>query len=416
MAKVRTSPKAFLLTVGSELLKGSTLNTNARFLADKLTAAGFSVIGQQACADSIPEIQNHLRQALRRAEVTVVCGGLGPTPDDVTRDAVAAFFKSPLVLSAVQWRRIRSLYKKLRRNLPQAVRQEALYPRCARPLVNRTGLALGFAVERSARTVIVLPGVPKELEQMVIDPVVPLLKRRYVRMRRPEAVVCRTVGLSEPRVMEMLGTDFFSEPFEFGIYPHPGEVTVRIYASDESLSLRLKRRLQKRLGGWVYTMRDISLAQSVGALLKRRKEWLAVAESCTGGQLSAELTKMNGAGKFFRGGWIVYHNDFKNRLGVPKPLLARNGAVSRPVAKQLAASAAAKAGAEWGIGITGIAGPSGGSKKKPVGLVYIGLRGPKGFCQVERFDFWGTRDQIQRRSVIKALELLWRALHSRDCD
>ncbi len=401
---------AVLLTIGSELLKGSTLNTNARFLGERLLAAGFRLKEQIACDDVISEIKTCLARALKSADLVILTGGLGPTPDDVTREAVAAYFKKPLILSQVQWRRINRLYQSLDRTMPASVRQEALYPRSARQLINRYGIALGFCLTAGKKLVVVLPGVPRELENLMDTQVLPLLKRTFKGPAPKHKLILKTFGLSEPSVMEKLGADFFDEPFEFGIYPHPGEVTVRIFAESSAAITRLRRKALKRLESFIYSTRDESMAQALGECLRAKGHWLAAAESCTGGQLAAEMTRAPGASRYFRGGLTVYDNGLKNRLRVTAQMLRRNGAVSLPVAEQLARQIRKFAHADWGIGITGIAGPGGGSRRKPAGLVFIGVCGPAGFRHVERFQFWGTREQIQRRAVMKALELLWRAL------
>jgi len=408
----RPRKTAVLLTVGSELLKGSTLNTNARFLGQRLLAAGYRVREQIACDDVVPEIQNCLARALKIGDLVIVSGGLGPTPDDVTREAIAGYFKKPLIIHPAQKRRIVKLYARLGRVMPPSVQNEALYPKTAEPLINTYGIALGFCVKQGHKRVIVLPGVPRELENLMDFQVLPLLKRGASQVAAKFPLILKTVGLSEPAVMEKLGPDFFDQPFEFGIYPHPGEVTLRIYSESRKTHDVLRKKAKSRLQDFIYASREISLAESVSALLTGRKMRLGVAESCTGGQLAAELTRYPGASRCFQGGLIVYDNGLKVRLGVEKKCLERYGAVSAPTAEKLAVEAARFTQAHWGIAITGIAGPGGGTRAKPVGTVYIAVSGPRNYRAVELYEFWGTRDQIQKRAVTKSLELLWRALRA----
>ncbi|MBP9864810.1 MAG: CinA family nicotinamide mononucleotide deamidase-related protein [Candidatus Omnitrophica bacterium] len=401
---------AVLLTVGSELLKGSTLNTNARFLGQRLLAAGFRVQEQLACDDVIPEIQGCLARALKMADLVIVSGGLGPTPDDVTREAIAGYLGKPLVTCPQQWRRIVKLYKRLGRVLPESVSCEALYPKGGTPLINRYGIALGFCLRLGPKHVVVLPGVPRELESLMDHSVLPFLRRNFFSTPAKFPLILKTVGLSEPAVMEKLGPDFFDVPFEFGIYPHPGEVTLRIYCESRKTRGHIQKKAVRALKEYIYASREVSLAQTIGNLLTAKNMRLGIAESCTGGQLSAELTAQAGASRFFQGGVIVYANKLKEKLGISKKLLAREGAVSASVAGNLAAQAAHFSGAEWGIGITGIAGPTGGTRQKPVGTVYIAVSGSRKYQKTACFEFWGTRDQIQKRAVTKALEMLWQAL------
>ncbi len=419
-----TKPKiATILTIGAELLKGSTLNTNARFLGQRLLSAGFRVRSQISCDDVEGEIHACLKETLQESDLVIVSGGLGPTPDDVTRDAIAGYFKVPLKFSRQQGTRILNVYRKLGRVMPESVRKEALYPANASALINRYGIALGFSIKQRGRLLVALPGVPRELEKLFDEKVISLIRRTFPTARPKYELTVKTLGLSEPAVMEKLGSDFFDEPFEFGIYPHPGEVTLRLFTEQAAILRKLRRKVLRRLAGSIYATNEGTLAGRLGEMLMARKETLAAAESCTGGQLSAELTAAAGASRYFLGGLVAYANKIKFKLGVSKSDLRRYGAVSQSVALQLASGICKKFGADWGIGITGIAGPGGEGLKKPLGLVYIALQGPSQKigdrskngsvpknALVEKCLFWGSRDQIQRRAVAKALELLWRKI------
>lgn len=400
-------PRAHILTIGNEVLKGTVLNTNARFLGRELTGLGFEVVSQSSCRDVIFEIRNALKQALSGAELVIISGGLGPTPDDLTREAVAEFFRMPLEFSKRQYNFIKTFYRKRSRKIPEIVKKEAFFPSGAKPLFNHFGIALGFYVWSGRKMTVVLPGVPMELEKMFSQLVIPELKRKFPAIAKRYSLIVRTVGLSEPRVMEKLGKAFLKDAFDFGIYPHPGETTLRIYTEDKRVRTRLQAKVQKCLAGSIYSQDETPLSLKIGMILKKKRKTLAVAESCTGGRLSSILTQHAGAGKYFRGGVTVYHPDVKKWLGVEPKVILR-GVVTAETACRLAEKVRQVLKADYGIGITGLAGPD-REEGKPVGRVYIAVASPlKTFVAEE--DFTGERVQIQIKSAVKALEMLWKIL------
>jgi nicotinamide-nucleotide amidase len=402
-------PGAEVLTIGNELLRGTVLNTNAQFLGAALLDLGFETLHQSSCADAIPEIIASLRRALSRSDVVIATGGLGPTPDDLTRDAVAGLFGVPLEISRQQLNFIKSYYRRRNKKMPFMVRKEAMFPKTSVPLFNHYGIALGFSITLGSKILIVLPGVPDELRGMFKTQVLPVLKKNFPALKKRHSLIVKTVGLSEPGVMERLKKDFFSDPFEFGIYPKAGEVALRLYADSPVVLARLEKKLRERLGSAVYAYAEKEISEAVGELLTRKKRSLAVAESCTGGLLAAELTRTPGASRYFLGSMTVYDNRIKELLGVPAKTISAYGAVSMQVAKLLASRVREKFGSDYGIGITGIAGPAGGSKKKPVGLVYLALAAPSKVYGWKE-SFWGNRSQIQTKAVKRALEYLWKEI------
>lgn len=407
---MESKPKAEILTIGAELLKGSTLNTNAQYLGRELTRLGFRVHAQVSCDDVVAEIKKSLAEALERSDLVILTGGLGPTPDDVTRDCLAEFFKVPLVFSKKQYAHIVRYYRTYQRPVPALVRKEACFPQNAVPLINRHGIALGFYHAWNDRLIVVLPGVPVELRKMYEDLVLPLVRAYFKKIPRHTSLVVKTVGLSEPTVMARLGNGFFREPFEFGIYPYPGEATVRIDAAKAATVRRCRAVIRKKIGDSVYAFEDVSLAGAVGKLLSKKRQTLAVAESCTGGLLAAAMTAVPGASRYFTGGVCAYGNAVKeDLLGVSGGLLKRGGAVSAAVARAMARGVRSRLRTTYGIGVTGIAGPSGAGTRKAVGLVFIALAAPRG-CRAWRHYFLGDRGQIQNKAATKALEHLWRAV------
>ncbi len=404
------NPTVILLSIGNELLQGSTVNTNASFLSRELFNSGFEVISQTVCADSHEAIRFRLGEAVRRADVVILTGGLGPTPDDVTREGVAAYFNVPLVFSEAQYRQMRKVYKRFGKRIPALVRREAFYPENAKPLINRYGIALGFSVEFQKKLIIALPGVPAELQNMYFDVVSPLLKRKFPDRKKNYRLIAKMVGISEPEVMKKLGKDFFSVPFDFGIYPMPGEVAIRIAADKARIFKGIEKKIRCRLKDWIYDWEEIPLCVTIGRLMVRKKQTLAVAESCTGGALAFQITRYPGASRFFKGGMVAYHRSVKEKIGVSRKILESFGEVSEKVALALAQQVRLRMEASYGIGITGIAGPEGGSPKKPVGLVYIALALPDGKAKAWKHVFWGNREQVQAKATVKALEYLWRKI------
>ena len=403
-------PTAAILSVGNEVLRGSVVNTNAAFLGRELSSLGFEVISHGVCADSKEAIRFRLGEVLRRVDLIIMMGGLGPTPDDVTREGIAAHFKVPLVFSAPQYRRLQKVYKRYGKRVPPLVKREAFYPENAKPLINRFGIALGFSIEAGPKIVIALPGVPSELQNMYFDVVLPFLKKKYGDLFKSRKLIVRMAGISEPDVMKKLGKDFFDDRFDFGIYPSAGEIAIRILADKADVLGRLKKKIATRLKDRIYGWDETPLAVVIGKILTRKKQTLAVAESCTGGLLASRITASPGASIYFRGGVVTYHVSAKTDLGVPEKLIKEHGEVSAQVACQLAKSIRIRMGASFGISNTGIAGPGGGSSKKPIGLVYIGLASPDGTARVWKHVFWGERHQIQDKAATKALESLWRKI------
>lgn len=403
-------PTAAVLSVGNEVLRGSVVNTNAAFLGRELSGLGFEVVSHGVCADSLEAIRFRLGETLRRVDLLVMMGGLGPTPDDVTREGIAAHFKVPLVFSARQYARLKRVYKHFGKRVPLLVKREAFYPENAKPLINRFGIALGFSVEIGMKSVIALPGVPSELKNMYSDVVLPFLRKKYGDLLKSRKLTVRMTGIPEPEVMKKLGKDFFDDPFDFGIYPSAGEVAVRILTDKTDALARVRKKIAARLKDWIYAWDDTSLAACVGNILVKKKKTLAVAESCTGGLLASRITEVPGSSAFFRGATVAYHSLVKKKLGVLPETIRKYGEVSPQVARELARCVRERMESDFGIGITGIAGPAGGSAKKPVGLVYIALASGDKTVRVWKHVLWGERHQIQERAAVKALEYLWRKI------
>jgi nicotinamide-nucleotide amidase len=370
--------RAEILSVGTELLLGQIVDSNAAYIARALAELGIDVFFKQTAGDNPQRIQDALRLALSRAEAVLITGGLGPTEDDLTVDAVAAALGEELVEDPAVSEHVRTFFAARGRTPTSNVFKQALVPRSARVIPNTRGTAPGIHLERDGRMIFIMPGVPYEMEEMMREYVVPLLRARaggdVIR-----SVVLRVTGEGESAV-EMRIKDLLAHTTPtVAPYAKLGEVHLRLTAKGpaDAVAEQLaagERRVRERLGELVYGRDDESLEQVVGSMLAARGETLAVAESCTGGLLAQRITSVPGSSAYFVEGVVAYSNQAKMALlDVPRALLEGQGAVNAEVAEAMADGIRHQSGATYGLSITGVAGPAGGTSDKPVGLVYLGL-------------------------------------------
>ena len=405
-----------VLTIGDEILKGRILNTNARFMAQRLYSAGFQVQEIRSVGDSESRIIESLDQSFARAPLVIATGGLGPTRDDLTKKAVCRFFNTSPVLDEKLLSELKKRFAAMGYSqFPEASRSQAEVPEGATVLPNPRGTASGLLLEQADRTLILLPGVPIELRALMDEEVLPLLIRRY-GPALPRSLIVRTVGLGESvlaqRIEKALSQD---EARLLSYYPHGGMVDVVIAPEspgtpDENLLQRVADMVAASVRCHVYSRDERSLDRVVAEMLSEKRLKVALAESCTGGMLAERMTDLPGSSVYFDCAVVSYSNEAKSIfLDVPEELIAEHGAVSEQVCRAMAGGLKKRTGADYTIAITGIAGPGGDTPAKPVGTVYIALSSPEETA-VERFSFTGDREQIRLRSSIKALELLWRSL------
>ncbi len=402
---------AELLTIGSELLSGATVNTNASDLARRLAEAGLPCRRQIAVSDERPRILAALQDSLRRCDILLVTGGLGPTFDDCTMEAIAAATGRPLVYHPPIAACIRRFYRRHHRQLQRAALRQAYLPQGGVALANPIGTAPGLWLALPRQLVIALPGVPREMRAMMVRSVLPRLRRRPGAATIATRTL-RTSGIVELAIETLLHRLRLPAELQIGLYPHLRLVDVRLTAVTRSAaaSRRLlrhaERRLRRGLGAHVYGVDGDTLAGTVGARLLKHRTTLAVAESCTGGLVMDQLTNVSGSSRYLRGGVVAYHNALKQGLlGVPDAVLQRFGAVSASTAKAMAAGVRRAAGAGLGLSITGIAGPTGGRATKPVGLVYLGLADGRR-THTQRHQFFGDREAIKAQAAQAALDWL----------
>ena len=405
-----------IVAVGNELLLGETLDTNSAHVARRLAEAGVRVTRTTHAGDDVPGLAELFREARGRSRRVITMGGLGPTHDDVTREAIAAAFgrelrEDPDVLAAIE-----AKFQAHGWEMPASNRRQALVPAGAVPIPNPNGTAPGLVVEEGATTFFVLPGVPSEMEAMLEAAVLPALAgpggadALAVRSR-----VVHTVGIGESALAERLEAVVAeAQDVQVAFLPHFGQVDVRLTAAGlpaargEARLRDLVETIVERAGPWVYGTDGQTLDGAIGEALARRGWRTAVAESCTAGEVSAELTRTAGASAWFTGGILAYANEVKeSMLGVERDVLERHGAVSEETCRAMIEGVKERLGAEVGCATTGIAGPGGGSTEKPVGLVWYGVGTPER-TEVLRALFPGDRAAVRRRATVAVLALLLR--------
>ncbi len=407
-----------ILTIGSEILKGRTVNTNATYLAGKLYAAGFNVVQERAVADGEDLITRALGECYGAADIVIATGGLGPTRDDVTKSAACVFFGRKLVFDQDCHDHLERLFRRMGYDgVPERSRGQAEAPEGAEVLPNSQGTAPGlWLTDGGGRVLILLPGVPREMQHLIDEQVLPRLIERYTT-GAPHSALVRTVGIGESIIAQRIEDELDERERELlNYYPHGGFVDVVVASSGEMAPAsgdavkKVAAHVRRVLDKHVYAAEEKNIWEVIAQYLFSHGQRLAVAESCTGGLLAEMITNIPGASNWFSGGAVTYSNASKRDiLGVPGSLLENHGAVSEQVASAMAAGAKEKFVAQWSLAATGIAGPGGGSEDKPVGTVYIALSGPEG-TTCERYNFNGNRSQVRHRSAIKATELLWHAL------
>ena len=410
--------KAAIVAVGSELLGTDRLDTNSLRLTAVLDRYGVELRRKAAIGDAEEDIAAELRALLPRVDLVLVGGGLGPTADDVTREAVAAALGRRLVLDEEVLAGIERRFQSLGWQMPEVNRRQAWVVEGAAVIPNPRGTAPGMRLESGGCTLFLFPGVPAELDGMTADALEPWLAARAGGVAR-ETAVLKIAGLPESVVEERIAPAYE----EFGresitILANAGEIRLQATAAGPEPARRARldamvARLAELAGDAVFTTREEETLESVvGGLLRASGMTLTAAESCTGGLFSQRITSVPGSSDYFLGAAVTYSDELKIRMvGVPPELLAAHGAVSEPVARAMAEGVRRTLGSDYGVGITGIAGPGGGSEEKPVGTVHLAVAGPReGEVHHRKLRLPGDRDRVRRFSAQLALEMLRRRL------
>jgi len=406
--------KACIVCVGSELTSGRVVNTNAARLAAMLTSLGFCVSRCVAVGDEKEDLISELERAFQSSDAVIVTGGIGPTMDDITREAVAEASGARLVEEADALVRIRARFASRGIEMPLVNERQAFFPEGSKRIKNPIGTADGWEMKVGKAQVIVLPGVPEEMESMLPDTV--CLLGDVCASAGIERKI-RLFGMGESAVDEKLSGLVGAEGNpEIGLMAEGGIISVRILARGKNhaevtgLADEAENEIRARLAGCVFGTADEGLEHAVARELDRQSKTLAAAESCTGGLICHMLTEVPGISRWFLEGMVAYSNESKRQLlGVDEALICEHGAVSEPVALAMAAGARKRSGSDLAVAVTGIAGPNGGTPEKPVGLCYIAIASDE-TKNCHRYTFGGGRARVKDRAAKTALYLLWRLL------
>lgn len=404
-----------LISVGTEILLGNIVNTNATYLAEQCALLGCSLYRQSVVGDNEGRLEEAVRQALGRSDIIILTGGLGPTKDDLTQEIVAKVFGRELYLDEHTKERITTYMQRLNRShITENNWKQAMIPEGAIILDNDNGTAPGLILEdrENGKTAILMPGPPAEMHPMFEKDVAP-----YLNKQQPEGIYSRMVkicGIGESAAETMVADlmDKQSNP-TLAPYAKTGEVHFRITAKAktkeeaEAMMAPMLEEMKKRFGKAIYTTEEnVTLEDAVVELLKQKNFTVTTAESCTAGKLAGRIMNVAGASEVYNEGYITYANAAKEKLlGVKHETLETFGAVSEETAREMAMGAAKEAGADAALSVTGIAGPGGGTPEKPVGLVYIGCY-VQGEVYVKKCQFTGNRERNRDSSVVQALTFL----------
>ncbi|HIU48858.1 MAG TPA: competence/damage-inducible protein A [Candidatus Avimonoglobus intestinipullorum] len=408
---------AELLSVGTELLLGEILNTDAQFLAEELSLLGINVYYQTVVGDNRTRLKQALELALERADIVIASGGLGPTPDDLTKEVIAECMGEQLALHEESLANIIAYHQKIGKRMPQSNKKQALLPEHGIVLPNHNGTAPGCIIEKNGKIVVMLPGPPNELKPMFLESVKPFLMKKSDDVLYSETL--KIFGIGESKVAELL-QDIMENSKNPTLAPYAETCGMRLRLTAKcrdaeegrTLVLPVKEKIKGIIGKYIYCEEEKGLPEVVVRMLLERKLTISAAESCTGGMFCKMITDMAGVSAILNESFVTYANTAKmNYLGVKAETLEQFGAVSEQTAREMAQGVCKATGADVGVGITGIAGPDGGTEEKPVGLVYVGVC-VGGHVSVQELRLVGNRDKIRYSACLYAFDCIRQKLIS----
>ncbi|KAB2909650.1 MAG: competence/damage-inducible protein A [Ignavibacteriales bacterium] len=408
--------RAQIISIGDELLIGQTVNTNASFIGSRLAEIGVEVNKIVTTSDNLHAIHEDLRNALKAVNLVIVTGGLGPTHDDITRDAICSFYNCELREDEDVLNDIRERFRRFGRELTPTNLDQAKVPACCEPIRNPNGTAPGFWIKHEGQIVAVMPGVPREMKAMMENFVIPNIRLNFgTELKNVHRINLLTTGIAESNLFDKLNPiDDVLPDVKVAFLPNLSGVKIRITgegATPEEARTKADAATQQiklRVGRYVYGEGDVDQAEIIAKILKERQLTVATAESCTGGHIADMLTDIPGSSEYFERGVVSYSNASKVEiLQVDEDLIQDKGAVSSEVAEQMAKGVRSISGSDLGLSITGILGPKGATPNKPVGLVFIGVASFDK-AVVKQFNFGGNRYENKIRAAHAALEILRR--------
>ncbi|TYQ15505.1 UNVERIFIED_CONTAM: nicotinamide-nucleotide amidase [Acetivibrio alkalicellulosi] len=406
---------AEILAVGTELLMGQIVNTNAQYISDKLNSIGINVYFHSVVGDNPKRLEESIKLALERSDLVVMTGGLGPTKDDITKEIASLVLKKKLVLHEDSYKRLKDFFSNLNREMTENNVKQAYLPVDGIVIPNNKGTAPGCIIEEKGKVTVILPGPPYEMRPMFDEVVLPYLQEKS--NFKIVSKYIRTFWIGESK-LEAILMDLIDNQDRVTIatYAKSGEVTIRLTCKSKTIDEGLKEikpfedEIIKRLGDSVYSTENEELEEVVAKLLIDNNLTISIAESCTGGLISSKLTSVSGISHVFDRGIISYSNNSKiENLGVDQSTINKYGAVSRQTAIEMADGIRKTSGCHFGLSVTGIAGPEGGSDQKPVGLVYLALSHDKETICKE-LNLFGDRERIRNAAVLHAFDLIRRQI------
>ncbi|MFA4851110.1 MAG: competence/damage-inducible protein A [Bacteroidales bacterium] len=409
--------KAIIINIGDELLIGQVTNFNASWMAEQLNAIGIEVIRINVIPDKEEEIIASLIEAERLADVVLLTGGLGPTNDDITKETLCKFFKSPLIFNEDTYNDILDIFSRRGLSVTETNRKQAEVPVGCKVIRNTEGTAPGLWFEKNGKIFIATPGVPFEMKPMMTYSILPLLEERM----KGDVIVHKTVltqGMGESFLADKIASweNALPSNIRLAYLPSPGIVKLRLTARGSNKDVLIKTieeevlRLQELISENIYGYDADTIEQIIGKLLMRKGKTLATAESCTGGYIAHRITSVQGSSSYYRGSVIAYANEIKeNLLGVKRKTLEKYGAVSEEIVMEMAANVRIKLHADFSIAVSGIAGPDGGTPEKPVGTVCIAVASPDNII-AQKFRFGTNRMVNIERASVTALNMLRKAI------
>ncbi len=406
--------KCEILAVGTEILLGDIVNTNAQYIARRLSEEGIFVYHQSVVGDNPARLKQAYELAFSRADLVITTGGLGPTKDDLTKEVAFEYFGKKSVCHEESFNQIKEYFKKINKPLGKTNEKQAYFPEDAIVLKNNNGTAPGCIIDENGKVLVMLPGPPREMKAMFEESVITYLKKYSNEVLVSK--ILRVIGIGESAAAEIIGDMIDGINPTVAPYAKDGEMIFRITSKDKNeegakkLIVPIEDKIRELLGDNVYGEGDTTLEDVVGEMLVKKGLTIATAESCTGGMVAAKLINYPGISASIIEGVVTYSNDAKvRRLGVNAETLEKFGAVSPETAIEMAKGIAETSGADIGISTTGIAGPGGGSEEKPVGLVYIAMY-YEGEATVKRLNLAGNRQRIRERATMTLIDMVRRSL------
>ncbi|MDP3024357.1 MAG: competence/damage-inducible protein A [candidate division Zixibacteria bacterium] len=404
--------KAEIITIGDEIIHGEILDSNSAYIGDKLSSLGIEIAFRTSVGDDLKRIIEAIKLAVERADLVIATGGLGPTNDDLTKKGIVKAFKRNLVFHEDILKKVEEGFRRRGIEMPKINQNQALLPQGAKALPNQYGSAPGIFIQEGKRFFFALPGVPLEMKTILENEILPFLKTRSSRKVVLQKVL-RTTGIVESAIYEKLDSVLKAKsPVKLGFLPSFSGVDIKLRITSESEDLarkdisEIEQKIREILNENIYGMDKESLEEVVGRLLSDKKKTISVAESCTGGLIGAKFTSISGSSNYFMDGVISYSNQSKMEfLKIPREIIEKYGAVSEEVAILMAEGIRKVSNTDYGVSATGIAGPTGGTEEKPVGLVYIGFA-HENDSYARKFIFGGDRQTIRERTAQAALNLV----------